>query len=380
MLTFAHSSYFHDLLESFSSGVVICNIRGLVYAANAAASHLLGYTPAQLADPAQSAGIIARADAPRAVARFLAAPLKHGRKPDPLAIAYAHPDGRMRRFRLSGSLLLENGKIFGILIEITDVTEIYRLHERERSMLLGIHAAQQERIESLSRFSLAVAHQIRNPLMVIGGFTGRLLRGKADNDPEAETLAMILGGAKRLEAVVRAVSEYARRRELAPAMCDPADLAARAMEAASQRTGLAARLILGPPVGLLRADAAFLSEILTELLANALESMAAAGSVPPDGAVSVAFARQGAAAHVTVTDTGPGPDATALAFAFDPFFTTKAVGVGMGLPIARRRAEDMGGRLDLGRGASGGGTARLVLPGEPPAETAPNHPLPTILP
>ena len=141
MLTFAHSSYFHDLLGSFSAGVVIINIRGLVYAVNAAASPLLGYTDRELADPDLSAAIIARADAPRRVAHFLAAPIKHGRKPDPVAIAYAHPDGGLRRFRLSGSLLLENEKIFGILIEITDVTEIYRLHERERAMLLGIQAA-----------------------------------------------------------------------------------------------------------------------------------------------------------------------------------------------------------------------------------------------
>lgn len=374
MLTFAHSSYFHDLLGSFSAGVVILNIRGLVYAANAAASTLLGYSARELADPGLSAAIIARADAPRLVARFLAAPLKHGRKPEPVAIAYDHPDGSLRRFRLSGSLLLENEKIFGILIEVTDVTEIYRLHERERSMLLGIQAAQRERIESLGRFSLAVAHQIRNPLMVVGGFAGRLLRGKPTGDPEMEALSMILDGAKRLEAVVRAVSEYARRRELAPTMCDPTDLAVRAFEAARLRTGLAARLALNAAIGLVRADAALVTEVLTELLANALEAMASP-DVPAsrDRVVGVAFARQGTAVSVAVTDSGPGPDEAALAYAFDPFYTTKAVGVGMGLSLARRRAEDMGGTLTLTRGAAGGGTARLMLPTEPSAETAPRQ-------
>jgi PAS domain S-box-containing protein len=380
MLTFAHSSYFHDLLGSFSAGVVILNIRGLIYASNAAAADLLGYDSRQLADPALSAAIIARADAPRNVARFLAAPLKHGRKPTPLAIAYAHPDGATRRFRLSGSLLLENDKIFGILIEITDVTEIYRLHERERAMLLGIHAAQQERIESLGQFSLAVAHQIRNPLMVIGGFTGRLLRGKGAGDPEAESLSMILDGAKRLEAVVRAVSDYARRRDLTPAMCDPADIVARAFEAAVQRTGLTARCSLEAAVGLIRADAACLTEILTELCANALEAAAGPKARTEQGAtVSIAFARESDGVLVVVADDGPGPDDAALAFAFDPFYTTKAVGVGMGLPIARRRAEDMGARLSLARTASGGGAARLVLPGQGQPPAARPIPAPTVI-
>jgi len=363
MLTFANSNYFHDLLGSFSAGVVILNSRGLSYAANAAASELLGYSAGELADPALSAAIIARADAPRQVARFLAAPLKHGRKPEPVAIAYAHPDGSLRRFRLSGSLLLENNKIFGIFIEITDVTEIYRLHERERSMLLGIQAAQRERIESLGQFSLAVAHQIRNPLMIVGGFAGRLRRGKAADDPEAEALTMILDGARRLEAVVQAVSAYARRREPTPVLCDPAALAGRAFAAAALRTGETAQFVLDAAIGPTRVDADLLTEILTELCANALEAVAGPGG-PPSGSrlARVAFARLDAALAVTVADNGPGPDAAVLAYAFDPFATTKAVGVGMGLPLARRRAEDMGGSLTLARGAAGGGLARLLLP------------------
>ena len=364
MLTFAHSSYFHDLLESFSAGVVICNIRGLVYAANEAACRLLGVSRHELADPASSAALIARADAPRQLARFLAAAIKHGQKPEPLSIVYAHPDGQLRRYRLSGSLLLENEKIFGILIEITDVTEIYRLHERDRDRLLGVQAVQKERIEGLIRFSLAVAHQIRNPLMVIGGFTGRLLRGKGDGDPEAEALSMILDGARRLEAVVRAVSDYARREEPAMAPCDLVALADRAFAEALQATDLAGRLetagLGGPdaPAGHVWADAAMLTAILAALCANALEA------APQGGArVALAWERQDEGVTLTVADNGPGPDNDVLPYAFDPFFTTKAVGVGMGLTIARRRAEEMGGALTLERGPDGGGLARLTLPG-----------------
>lgn len=358
MLTFAHSTYFHDLLESFSAGVVICNIRGLVYAANEAACRLLGVSRRELADPAASAALVARADAPRQLARFLAAAIKHGQKPEPLAIAYAHPDGHRRRYRLSGSLLLENEKIFGILIEITDVTEIYRLHERDRDRLLGVQAAQKERIEGLVRFSLAVAHQIRNPLMVIGGFTGRLLRGKGEGDPEAEALSMILDGARRLEAVVRAVSDYARREEPAMAPCDLAALADRAFAEARESTGLAGRLETAGLGGPVVADSAMLAAILAALCANALEA------APRDGArLALAWERQDDGAALTVADNGPGPAEDVLPYVFDPFFTTKAVGVGMGLTIARRRAEEMGGALILTRGPGGGGLARLTLPG-----------------
>jgi PAS domain S-box-containing protein len=368
MLTFAHSTYFHDLLDSFSAGVVIVNIRGLVYASNAAASSLLGVGPKELADPGCCSDIIARTDDPRALARFLAAPLKHARKPESITLAYRHPDGVARHFRLSGSLLLENSKIFGILLELNDMTEIVRFHDRERTMLLGIHAAQQERIESLGRFSLAVAHQIRNPLMVIGGFAGRMLRRRAPGDAEAEALSMILDGAGRLEAVVQAVSRYARRRAPAPVMVDPADLAVRAMETANSRTGIRARFVLGPTTGPIRVDATLLEETLEEILANALEASGATPEVEAGGenAVSVRFCRTDDGIRIEAADQGPGLPEDIRPFLFDPFFTTKAVGVGMGLAIAKRNTEELGGTLRLTPGESGGCLAVLSLPGVMP--------------
>lgn len=358
MLTFAHSTYFHDLLAGFSAGVVIANSKGLVYASNQAAATLLGETPERLADPATAKAMLARTDKPRALAHFLAAPIKHGRTPAPITVRYGHPDGSDRHLRLSASLLLENDKIFGILVEIDDVTEIFTLHARERAMLLGIQAAQHERIESLGRFSLAVAHQIRNPLMVIGGFAGRLLRNRPDTDPETESLAMILDGAKRLETVVAAVSRYARPREPEPVMADPADLATRAMEAAKVRTGLSAPLVVDAAVGMVRLDPHLLVELLTELLANALEAVAARD---PAQAIRVRCRREASGLRLEVADRGPGVPEDIRPFVFDPFFTTKAVGVGMGLPIAKRDAEELGGSLRLEQEPAGGCLVVLQL-------------------
>jgi len=367
MLPIANSTYFRNLLDSFSAGVVIVNRMGLVYASNAAAATLLGLSAEELADPQRSAALLGRTDAPRAVAHFLAAPIKHGRKPVPLTVTYRHPDGDRRHFHLSGSLLLENDKIFGILIEIADVTEIFRLHERDRAMLLGIQAAQRERIESLGQFSLAVAHQIRNPLMVIGGFAGRLLRSRNLDDPEATSLVSILDGAKRLETVVRAVSDYARHRDPRPVLADPADLATWAMDQARQRTGTHGPLHLEAAIGPIRTDPDLLREALVELFANALEAMEpaprAVGAEP--GTVTMRLRREGGTVRIAVMDQGPGLAEAVRPFVFDPFFTTKAVGVGMGLAMAKRDAEDLGGSLSLTNAPAGGCLAELLLPDGP---------------
>lgn len=362
MLTFAHSTYFHDLLNSFSAGVVICNVKGLVYASNTAAARLLGQDGPALAKASTARRILARCDTPRAVLRFLAEPLRHARKPEPVTVAYRHPDGALRHFGLSCSFLLENEKIFGIMLEIDDVTELVRLHERERDRLLADKARQRERIESLGHFSLAVAHQVRNPLMVIGGFAGRLLRAKAPTDPEAEALAMILDGAKRLETVVRAVDAFARHRDPRPQDVRPAELVAEAVALARKRTGRDGETADGvfaneAGLPLLRVDAALAREALVELVANALEAQ-------PEGVarVTVRLRRKDGRLRLDVADAGPGIPEDIRPYVLDPFFTTKAVGVGMGLPMAKRAAEELGGDLLLENAPDGGCLASLVLP------------------
>ena len=94
MLTFAHSTYFHDLLDSFSAGVVIANVKGLVYASNPAAARLLGETREALADPATARAVLARADKPRQLARFLAAPSNTAASPTPSPSSTATPTAR----------------------------------------------------------------------------------------------------------------------------------------------------------------------------------------------------------------------------------------------------------------------------------------------
>jgi signal transduction histidine kinase len=362
MLTFAHSTYFHDLLNSFSAGVVIVNVKGLVYASNSAAWRMLGCTGPDLADPGTPPALLARCDQPRTVAHFLAAPLKRAEKPAPITLAYRHPDGVIRHFGLSCSFLLENEKIFGIMLQIDDVTEMVRLHQRERDMLLRVQAQQRERIESLGRFSLAVAHQVRNPLMVIGGFAGRLLRAKPPGDPEAETLSMILDGARRLEAVVRAVDAFARHREPRPTLVDPVQLADAALALARTRSGRNGDgrdivYSVDASVGPIRLDADLAGEALAELMTNALEAQPG-----PRAKVAVTAQREGECVRLTVTDDGPGLAEDIRPYILDPFFTTKAVGVGMGLPMAQRDAEDLGGDLVVENEPDGGCRASLILP------------------
>ena len=105
------------------------------------------------------------------------------------------------------------------------------------------------------------------------------------------------------------------------------------------------------------ADPVRLSEILTNLLANAIRH------TPRAGHVTVRLSGEDGAAVFDVEDTGPGIPVDQLPFVFDRFVTTAdAGGTGLGLAIARRLVEAHGGSIQATASASGGTSIRFVMP------------------
>jgi two-component system sensor histidine kinase RegB len=123
--------------------------------------------------------------------------------------------------------------------------------------------------------------------------------------------------------------------------------------------GDAARLDLSAPAGAsLRAPAGAVDRVLAGLVDNALRA------APAPARVTVEAAPEGGWMVVEVRDAGAGIPTADLAKVGEPFFTTRPPGEGMGLGVflARRLAEDLGGTFDIASGP-GGTRVRLTLPG-----------------
>ena len=101
-----------------------------------------------------------------------------------------------------------------------------------------------------------------------------------------------------------------------------------------------------------------LSEVLSNLIVNALEAQ------PEGGRVRVSLSRSDGRLEIIVDDDGPGISAELRGKIFQPYFTTKAAGTGLGLSIVARRIDEMGGTLACESPLRGGrGTRfRLTLP------------------
>ena len=106
------------------------------------------------------------------------------------------------------------------------------------------------------------------------------------------------------------------------------------------------------PAGLprVRIDRTLIGRSLTNIVENALHAMGSAGTL------SVSAHTEGRFVRIRVADTGMGMDDEALARAFEPYFSTKATGTGLGLPIAKRNVELVGGTIAV-TSARGQGTA-----------------------
>jgi signal transduction histidine kinase len=231
-------------------------------------------------------------------------------------------------------------------------------------------AAQRERLSSLGRMSTVVAHEIRNPLMIIKGALRQITREGVTAGDIKEAAQDIDEEIARLNRVVHEVLDFARPIRFQCTATDINAVCASAVEAvlaASPVPDVATRL--DPALPSIRTDGERLRTVLVNLLANARQAVEAAGS--PAGRLDprveiITMAAPGHRAVILVRDCGIGIDPEDLPRVFDPFFTTRRAGTGLGLPLAKNVVEGLGGTIVVESQPGDGTEIRLEL-GDAPA-------------
>lgn len=207
--------------------------------------------------------------------------------------------------------------------------------------------SQKERLTSLGRLSTVIAHEVRNPLMIIKATLHSLRQSGTRAVDVQDAVSDIEEEVGRLNRIVNEVLDFARpiRFELAAtdlnALC-------RDSAVASEKGGPgdAVRLDLDPALPAVTTDGERLRIALVNMLVNA--RAAVKGAVPTDSnlaPVTLKTAVRNGHAAITIQDCGAGIGAADLPHVFDPYFTTKRGGTGLGLPIAKSIIEGLGGSL-----------------------------------
>ncbi len=394
MLPLIQSAYFQTLINGFPDGVIIFNIDGDAYVVNATALSLLGVEEETILRSRWDGLFETLPNRDEFIAYMETATQRNPTDASQRTAIHAewtHPDGRHLHLSCTTSLIIEYEKIFGILLAITDVTHIFEMHARERKMLEEKRRVERERARGLQHFSMAVAHQIRNPVMTIAGFSRMLLRKCEEGSSQFELLTAILEGGMRLDDIVKVVSDYnaLHVEKLVPITLGDSIHAARERALKCLRT--TEQCEIAPPSDetssapeymplairnvswimdvapcTIKGDAELLEMALAEVLRNSLEAVQLALEEQGDQAaapsIKVQCRQVENRCEMHISDSGPGFDKEHLPYFFDPFFTTKSVGVGMGLCKAQRIIREHNGEITLENLPKGGALVRISLP------------------
>ena len=220
-------------------------------------------------------------------------------------------------------------------------------------------ASQRERLSSLGRLSTVVAHEIRNPLMIIKTSLRSLRREDAGPDQVRAAAKDIDEEITRLDRIVSEVLDFARPIKFEHA---PADLNAMAQDAARAASAVDGnvriRLELDPGIPPMTTDIERLRQAVLNILGNAVQAVAGR-----QADVRLRTSRVDARRlAIVVTDNGEGIAPEDLPRLFDPYFTTRRTGTGIGLAISRNIIEGLGGRITVASERDRGTEVRIELP------------------
>ncbi len=232
-----------------------------------------------------------------------------------------------------------------------------------RQEIEHLHRTQMSRAEhmaTLGELAAGLAHEIRNPLAGIAGVMQIVGRDLPPSSPACDVVKDVQEEVLRINRIVSDLLETARPRAPEYQLADLNSTVEHAVSFARQQAlskPIEIEFRKAPDLGLVEHDPRQLHQVLLNLLLNAIQALNGAGRV------SVMLAQSDEnTVSISISDTGLGIAPENLTHIFRPFFTTKGHGTGLGLPLARRIAEDHGGKLEVTSDLGHGSTFTLVLP------------------
>jgi signal transduction histidine kinase len=225
---------------------------------------------------------------------------------------------------------------------------------------------QGERLSTIGEMAASIAHEVKGPLVSIGGFARRLEKKLPAGSSENGNAATIVREVERLEKLLTDILLFAKKTTICYSTCNIADVVEESLAIiAPTLEEKEIRVIRKFPAKslILLGDDQQLKQVFLNLFDNALEAMGQEGELR----IVVTSARLNGkkGVSVKVADTGGGIATKTLHNIFNSFFTTKQAGTGLGLPIANRIVVNHGGKIELVNKEGVGAEFNVILPLSP---------------
>ncbi len=298
------------------------------------------------------------------ITEFAAAPLMAKDEVLGLVIADNHLTGKqiangdLRFLQLllnQAGIAIENSMLYS---RIEDAYRDFR--EVQQRLIQG------EKLAAIGEMAATIAHELKGPLVSIGGLARRLERKFSSDSAEWKYSETIAREAERLEKMLTDTLLFSKKAAITCVPCninviveESLAMVARLLE----EKKINVKIRTHPEVGPFSGDFLQLKQVFMNLFSNAAEAMKSGGTL----SISTSPARlDGAGAlYVKVLDTGGGIPLEILNNIFNPFFTTKEYGTGLGLPISHMIVNNHGGKILVYNRIGLGAEFKVILPLEP---------------
>ena len=252
---------------------------------------------------------------------------------------------------------------------ITNGLENTLLNIKLKDVVRELNSAQkriieQEKFKCLGEMTANIAHEIRNPLVVIGGFAKRLSKKLNMDQIESKYVDIITNEVSRLESILSDVLNYVKDAPVPFESCYINDCIDEVLYLFTTDTAWNNTQILKdydnnlPPVV---CDIQQIKQVLINIIINANEAMDGGGTITiKTETTEEANGRQ--YVIVSIADSGGGIDPFDINNIFNPFFTTKERGVGLGLAISNKIILNHGGKIELENVVGKGAKFFIYLP------------------
>jgi PAS domain S-box-containing protein len=339
--------YLSNILESIDSGVIVANQQGIINVFNSTAEWYSGFK----AESALGKSYETIINSSLVAGSFKPSFNNDGKASGELALRGMNCKIIPVAFTITKLRQTNPDDETGLVIILYDLTEIKRLEED----LKRISA-----LAALGEMAATVAHEIRNPLAGISGFTALLLRDLEKDSGSRRLVEKISEGVASLNSIVASLLDFTRT--VSPEITEVDAVAVvqstiNELKGSSDDKNYEIQINATKNKLSARLDPQLFRMVVANLIKNAMQAS------PGGGKISLTLSREKSGAlNMAVEDDGPGFAPETLDKLFTPFFTTKTTGTGLGLATVKKLTELHGGRVIAENRPEGGARFLVQIP------------------